>query len=61
MAMIAISHVALSLYHWIVVALRLLADRNFLCRKFWRIKVINILFISGDSVLLNIKKCVQKP
>ena len=43
MAMIAISHVALSLYHWIVVALRLLADRNFVCRKFWRIKVINIL------------------
>ena len=44
MVMIAISHVALSLYHWIVVALRLLADRNFLCRKFWRIKVINILY-----------------
>jgi hypothetical protein len=30
MAMIAISHVALSLYHWIVVVLRLLADKNFL-------------------------------
>lgn len=43
MAMIAISHVALSLYHCTVVALRLLAVR-ISCRKFWRIKVINILY-----------------